>query len=68
MTKKTFWAKVAFKVKIRPDSYAISQQTVQRPGGSRIDENFANDELEWSTKHRKAIILYGLLVKLEARE
>lgn len=58
-------AKVAFKLRIQPDSYTVSPQTVLTADGTQVDENFSNSELEWSTKRRKVIILYGLLVKLE---
>ena len=67
VTKVKYFAKVAFKLRIEPESYKVSTQTVQA-AGSQIDDHFSNSELEWSTKCRKAIILYGLMVKLESSE
>ena len=67
VTKVKYFAKVAFKLRIEPESYKVSTQTVQATR-SQIDDHFSNSELEWSTKCRKAIILYGLMVKLESSE
>ncbi|XP_077870113.1 LOW QUALITY PROTEIN: neuralized-like protein 4 [Saccoglossus kowalevskii] len=57
-------AKVCFQVWIRPDSYAVGPQTLGKD--SVIDEHFSNDELEWFTTEKPAVIPYGLLVKLES--
>lgn len=53
---------VAFQVWIKPSSYNISPSTVADP--RPIDINFSNSELEWSTKQKRAIRVYGLLIKL----
>ncbi|XP_077870572.1 neuralized-like protein 4 [Saccoglossus kowalevskii] len=57
-------AKVCFQVWIRPDSYKVGPETVGAE--STIDDYFSNDELEWSTAERTAVVPYGLLVKLES--
>ncbi|XP_077977607.1 neuralized-like protein 4 [Glandiceps talaboti] len=62
-TLKIYNARVAFQVWIRPESYTVSPQTIGAT--APIDRKFNNDELEWSTKERTGVILYGLLVKLE---
>ena len=59
-------SRVAFQVLIRPKSYEVSQQTIGAT--SQIDPKFSNQELEWSTKERGAVIVYGLLVKLDELE
>ena len=48
---------------INPDSYQVGPQTIAAT--SEIDPKFSNQEIEWSTKQRGSIILYGLLVKLD---
>ncbi|XP_078368543.1 neuralized-like protein 4 [Oculina patagonica] len=62
-TKKKFVVKTVLQLRINPNSYKVGPQTI----GARktIDPRFSNEELEWSTKERGAIVLYGLLVKLE---
>lgn len=67
VTRRLYRAKVAFRLRIRPDSYNITSQTVQ-VSSSQIDDHFSNSELEWSTKQRAAIILCGLMVRLELSE
>lgn len=67
VTGREYWAKVAFKARVHPRSYKVSRQTVRpgEPHGQPIDRHFDNSELEWSTRERGAVILYGLLVRLE---
>ena len=55
--------RVAFQVRIKPGSYKIGPQTVGLH--DQLDPYFKNEELEWSTRARGAIILTGVLVKLE---
>ena len=62
VTKKTAYAQVAFQVLIRPGSYQVGRTTVER--AQPFDTNFSDDELEWSTKERGAVIVTGLLVKI----
>lgn len=56
-------AKAVLQLCINPDSYQVGPQTISAT--SEIDPKFSNQEIEWSTKQRGAIILYGLLVKLD---
>ena len=59
---KTYNAKVALQLCIRPDSYNVGPQTIGAT--SEIDPKFNNQEIEWFTKERGSTIPYGLLVKL----
>ena len=57
---------VAFKVRLKPTTYAIGQETVRATEqGKQIDPNFSNDEIEWYTKddERGSIVLTGFLLK-----
>ena len=57
---------VAFKVRLKPTTYAIGQETVRATEqGKHIDPNFSNDEIEWYTKddERGSIVLTGFLLK-----
>ena len=63
MTKKALNAKVVLQLYINPDSYQVGPQTIAAT--SEIDPKFSNQEIEWFTKGRGSIILYGLLVKLD---
>lgn len=62
-TMKRFTAKTVLQLRINPDSYEVGPETIGAT--KKIDPQFSNEELEWSTKERGAIILYGLLVKLD---
>ena len=62
VTKKTVTAQVALQVLIRPGSYEVGRTTVERT--QPFDANFSDDELEWSTKERGAVVVTGLLVKI----
>ena len=55
--------RIAFQVRIRPDTYDVGKQTIGARG--TIDPLFPNSELEWSTHRRGVVILVGLLVKVE---
>ncbi|XP_077984774.1 neuralized-like protein 4 [Glandiceps talaboti] len=63
VTKTSYEAKVVFQVCINPDSYKFGPQTIGAT--SDIDPKFNNQEIEWFTKERGCVIVYGLLVKLE---
>ena len=63
MTKKALNAKVLLQLYINPDSYQVGPQTIAAT--SEIDPKLSNQEIEWFTKERGSIILYGLLVKLD---
>ena len=56
-------AKVAFQLRQRPGSYSIGQETVGAK--KEIDPMISNNELEYYTKENIAIVVYGLLVKVE---
>lgn len=62
-TNKTYTSKAVLQLCINPDSYQVGPQTIGATG--EIDPKFSNQEIEWSTKERGSIILYGLLVKLD---
>ncbi|XP_046846008.1 uncharacterized protein LOC124439800 [Xenia sp. Carnegie-2017] len=61
-TRKRSIAQVALQVLIRPGSYKVGRTTVGNK--QQFDPNFSDDELEWSTKERPAIIVTGLLIKI----
>ena len=63
MTRKKLNTKTVLQLCINPDSYQVGPQTIAAT--SEIDPKFSNQEIEWSTKQRGSIILYGLLVKLD---
>ena len=62
VSAKSYQAKVAFQVRIRPDSYEIGGKTIR---ASQVDPKFSDRELEWFTKRHGVTILVGLLVKVE---
>ena len=62
-TNKSFSSKAVLQLCINPDSYQVGPETIGAI--SDIDPKFSNQEIEWSTKQRGSIILYGLLVKLD---
>ncbi|XP_077863669.1 uncharacterized protein LOC144348043 [Saccoglossus kowalevskii] len=59
---KSYKAKIAFQVCIRPDSYKTGRQTIGAK--ERIDTKFSNEEIEWFTKERRCVVLYGLVIRL----
>ena len=63
LTKKKLNTKTVLQLCIGPDSYQVGPETIAAT--SEIDPKFSNQEIEWSTKQRGSIILYGLLVKLD---
>ena len=62
VAKKEVSAQVALQVLIRPGSYQVGKTTVEQV--QPFDANFSDEELEWSTKERGAVIVTGLLVKI----
>eukprot|EP00058_Branchiostoma_floridae_P012472 XP_002597960.1 hypothetical protein BRAFLDRAFT_79796 [Branchiostoma floridae] len=65
-TSQKYRVRSAFQARIRPGSYSIGPTTLHHVRrGDRIDPIYGNDEIEWSTKHVDAIMLYGLLIKME---
>ena len=59
---KNYIAQTVLQALINPNSYQVGKETVGAT--TQIDPVFSNDELEWSTKQRGSIIIYGLLVRL----
>ena len=59
----SYTAKAAFKVFIKPGCYKVGEQTIGAT--SKIDPEFSNQELEWSTKERGVVILNSIVVKLK---
>lgn len=63
------YGRVAFQVRIKPDSYKVGKETVGATSrGVTIDDHFSNQELEWSTDCRGVVILVGILIKVEEEE
>ncbi|XP_077976864.1 neuralized-like protein 4 [Glandiceps talaboti] len=63
VTSTRYDAQVAFQLWIRPGSYKTGPETLGAT--SRIDPEFDNKSIEWFTKERPAVVLYGLNVKLK---
>ncbi|XP_070553377.1 neuralized-like protein 4 [Ptychodera flava] len=63
ITKKSHKARVVFQVCVKPYSYKVAEQTIGAE--FEIDPKFSNQEIEWFTKERGAVIPYGLLIKIE---
>ena len=55
-------ARVALQVFIKPESYDVGAETIGAQ--EDIDPGFSNQELEWSTARRGAVVLSGVLVQL----
>ena len=62
-TNKTYTSKAVLQLWINPESYKVGPETIGAT--EEIDPKLSNQEIEWSTKERGSIILYGLLVKLD---
>ncbi|KAJ7313244.1 hypothetical protein JRQ81_004526 [Phrynocephalus forsythii] len=56
-------AQVAFQVCVRPGSYKVCPPSLAAP--ETLDPRFSNAEIEWVTKEKGAVVLYGLLVRVE---
>ena len=61
-TEMKFNAQTVLQLCIKPSSYKVGSQTVGAQ--TTIDSRFPNETIEWSTKQRGSVILYGLLFKL----
>lgn len=58
--------KVALQCKQKPDSIIVQPETVHaRQQGIQICRFISNDALEWKTKHRSSIMIYGLLLEIK---
>ncbi len=62
-SRKLHHARAAFQVYVKPNSYKIGPQTIE--ANEQIDPLINNNELEWSTKERGAMVLCALLIKVE---
>lgn len=52
--------KVIFQCRVKPGSFTKYRETVR--AREVIDNNFPNDEIEWVTHDRLAVVPYGLLI------
>lgn len=62
-TKKTYFARAALQVWLKPGSYKVGPQSVG--ANEQIDPHFPNNELELTTKERGSTMLYGLLIRID---
>ena len=58
--------KLAFQVRIRPGSFVMGKQTIRSgpQANHPIDSHIDNNEIEWSTEERAAIVPVALLIKI----
>ena len=52
--------KTVFQCRIKPGTYKKRKETLELK--SNIDENFSNQEIEWVTDNRTAVVPFGLLI------
>ncbi|KAL3868573.1 hypothetical protein ACJMK2_041374 [Sinanodonta woodiana] len=62
VTQQSYDCHVALQVRIKPGSYDIGRETI---GEWNIDPHVRDEEMEWSTKDRNAIMTTGLLVRMQ---
>lgn len=48
---------------VRPGSYKVCPPSLAAP--EPLDPRFTSAEIEWVTKEKGAVVLYGLLVRVE---
>ena len=53
--------KIVFQCRIKPGTYKKKPETLGF-GNKIIDDNFSNNEVEWITDDRKAVVPFGLLI------
>ncbi|CAF3436859.1 unnamed protein product [Rotaria sp. Silwood2] len=53
--------KLVFQCRVKPNSFRKFPETLGR-GNSKFDPAFENDEIEWVTAERTAVVPYGLLI------
>ena len=63
-TDKLYQVKLAFEACIKPGSFNVGPQTLDLTEPQ--DPKLNNNEIEWATKERGSVEIYGLLIKLEA--
>ena len=61
-TEKAYRCRTAFQLRIKPSAYNIGPKTIRK---SNIDQYISDTVLEWSTKDKDAIMLTGLLVRMD---
>ena len=62
---RAYTIKVALQCKQKPDSIIVQPETVgARERHVRICPCIPNEELEWKTKQRSAVMIYGLLLQI----
>lgn len=65
-TKKSYKIKVALQCKQKPGSFVIQPETVgARKRQQTICLHISNNEIEWKTQQRSAIMPYGLLLHVQ---
>ncbi|XP_076451881.1 neuralized-like protein 4 isoform X3 [Babylonia areolata] len=67
-SRKTYQARVAFQVWVKPGSYKVGGQGQGSPTediAQQVDPHFRNSELAWSTKERGSLMLHALLLRVE---
>ncbi|XP_005104477.1 neuralized-like protein 4 [Aplysia californica] len=62
-TRKSYEARTAFQVWVKPGSYKVSPQ--YQEDKARVDPHFKNSEIDWVTKERGSTLLHALLVRVE---
>lgn len=63
---KRYQIKVALQCKQQPGTFIIQPETVNF-GDTRICQYIPNDEIEWKTQNRGAIMAYGLMLHIEPK-
>nr|KAG5698954.1 hypothetical protein BaRGS_024875 [Batillaria attramentaria] len=66
-SRKTYQARVAFQVWVKPGSYKVGGQGQGSAEdiAQQVDPHFRNSELAWSTKERGSLMLHALLFRVE---
>jgi DNA-directed RNA polymerase subunit RPC12/RpoP len=63
---KHYKIKVSLQCKQKPDSFTIQPETVgARQRQQTICQHVSNNEMEWKTQHRSAIMPYGLMLQIK---
>ncbi|CAF1016318.1 unnamed protein product [Adineta ricciae] len=63
---KLYSIKVVLQCKQKADSIIVQPETVcATKQGRRLCPHIPNEELEWKTKHRSSVMIYGLLLEIK---
>ncbi|CAF1016353.1 unnamed protein product [Adineta ricciae] len=66
---KLYTIKVVLQCKQKPDSIIVQPETVgAREREIKICPHFPNEVLEWKTKHRSSVMIYGLLLQVKGED